>query len=148
IRTGKVAHPPIPNEPIGPIEVPEINEPNVPAATGPQNEPSPLTAPGNPNEPNLVSPNEASESSRPVDDLPNEPNERVRDEEPDDEEHTREVTGRVETKAPELSIDDMPAQGPHADSPTRVVRVSAESLTRLMGLAGESLVQARQLRPL
>jgi two-component system sensor histidine kinase and response regulator WspE len=29
----------------------------------------------------------------------------------------------------------------------RVVRVSAESLSRLMGLAGESLVQARQLRP-
>jgi two-component system, chemotaxis family, sensor histidine kinase and response regulator WspE len=28
-----------------------------------------------------------------------------------------------------------------------VVRVSAESLSRLMGLAGESLVQARQLRP-
>ena len=30
----------------------------------------------------------------------------------------------------------------------RVVRVSAENLNRLMGLAGESLVQARQLRPL
>jgi len=29
----------------------------------------------------------------------------------------------------------------------RVVRVSAESLTRLVGLAGESLVEARQLRP-
>jgi len=35
-----------------------------------------------------------------------------------------------------------------APEPTdRVVRVSAESLTRLMGLAGESLVQSRQLRP-
>ena len=30
----------------------------------------------------------------------------------------------------------------------RAVRVTAESLNRLMGLAGESLVQARQLRPL
>ena len=34
-----------------------------------------------------------------------------------------------------------------AEAPTRVVRVAAESLSRLMGLAGESLVQARQLRP-
>ncbi|GIW89166.1 MAG: hypothetical protein KatS3mg108_3490 [Isosphaeraceae bacterium] len=35
-----------------------------------------------------------------------------------------------------------------ADTPDRVVRVTAENLNRLMGLAGESLVQARQLRPL
>jgi two-component system sensor histidine kinase and response regulator WspE len=34
-----------------------------------------------------------------------------------------------------------------AEAPARVVRVGAESLSRLMGLAGESLVQARQLRP-
>ena len=33
------------------------------------------------------------------------------------------------------------------DEEDRVVRVSAESLTRLVGLAGESLVEARQLRP-
>ena len=33
------------------------------------------------------------------------------------------------------------------EAPERVVRVTAESLSRLMGLAGESLVQARQLRP-
>ena len=39
-----------------------------------------------------------------------------------------------------------PSSGP-AEAPGRVVRVSAESLSRLMGLAGESLVQARQLRP-
>jgi two-component system sensor histidine kinase and response regulator WspE len=32
--------------------------------------------------------------------------------------------------------------------PDRAVRVTAENLNRLMGLAGESLVQARQLRPL
>lgn len=32
-------------------------------------------------------------------------------------------------------------------APERVVRVAAESLSRLMGLAGESLVQSRQLRP-
>jgi two-component system sensor histidine kinase and response regulator WspE len=36
---------------------------------------------------------------------------------------------------------------PPPEAPGRVVRVSAESLSRLMGLAGESLVQARQLRP-
>lgn len=35
-----------------------------------------------------------------------------------------------------------------AESADRVVRVTAENLNRLMGLAGESLVQARQLRPL
>ncbi len=33
------------------------------------------------------------------------------------------------------------------DGGDRVVRVSADSLTRLVGLAGESLVEARQLRP-
>ena len=33
------------------------------------------------------------------------------------------------------------------DEEDRVVRVSAESLTRLVGLAGESLVEARQLKP-
>src|SRR5207247_2037782 len=45
-----------------------------------------------------------------------------------------------------------PAQAPAAaavaaEQGERVVRVTAESLTRLMGLAGESLVQTRQLRP-
>ena len=45
------------------------------------------------------------------------------------------------------------ADGPAApaaaafDQFDRVVRVSADSLTRLVGLAGESLVEARQLRP-
>jgi two-component system sensor histidine kinase and response regulator WspE len=34
-----------------------------------------------------------------------------------------------------------------AEGGDRVVRVSAESLTRLVGLAGESLVETRQLRP-
>ncbi len=34
-----------------------------------------------------------------------------------------------------------------ADQADRVVRVSADSLTRLVGLAGESLVETRQLRP-
>jgi len=34
-----------------------------------------------------------------------------------------------------------------AEGADRVVRVSAESLTRLVGLAGESLVETRQLRP-
>lgn len=36
---------------------------------------------------------------------------------------------------------------PVAEQPDRIVRVSAESLTRLVGLAGESLVETRQLRP-
>ncbi len=36
---------------------------------------------------------------------------------------------------------------PTSDATGRVVRVSAESLSRMMALAGESLVQARQLRP-
>ena len=58
------------------------------------------------------------------------------------------LVGRDDTSAPELSIDDLPTQTNLAEAPSRVVRVSAESLTRLMGLAGESLVQARQLRPL
>jgi two-component system sensor histidine kinase and response regulator WspE len=39
------------------------------------------------------------------------------------------------------------APPPTAEASGRVVRVSAESLSRLMGLAGESLVQSRQLRP-
>ncbi len=40
-----------------------------------------------------------------------------------------------------------PPLAPSPEAPSRVVRVAAESLSRLMGLAGESLVQARQLRP-
>jgi two-component system sensor histidine kinase and response regulator WspE len=63
-------------------------------------------------------------------------------------ESARTTPGREDTTAPELSIDEMPAQSAAPEASGRVVRVSAESLTRLMGLAGESLVQARQLRPL
>ena len=41
-----------------------------------------------------------------------------------------------------------PGPGPAAVEPAdRVVRVTAESLTKLMGLAGESLVQTRRFRP-
>lgn len=36
----------------------------------------------------------------------------------------------------------------HSEGPDRVVRVTADSLNRLMGLAGASLVEARQLRPI
>ncbi|MBW4488017.1 MAG: hybrid sensor histidine kinase/response regulator [Trichocoleus desertorum ATA4-8-CV12] len=39
------------------------------------------------------------------------------------------------------------AGGQIADSPDRVVRVSADNLSRLMGLAGESLVEANWLQP-
>jgi two-component system sensor histidine kinase and response regulator WspE len=37
---------------------------------------------------------------------------------------------------------------PERDSPDRMVRVTAENLNRLLGLAGESLVASRQLKPL
>ncbi|MFM8984574.1 MAG: hybrid sensor histidine kinase/response regulator [Planctomycetia bacterium] len=49
--------------------------------------------------------------------------------------------------APEAAPE--PTRGPARpiESGDRVVRVSAESLTRLVGLAGESLVETRQLRP-
>jgi len=47
-----------------------------------------------------------------------------------------------------LAVDGPAAPAPAAfDQFDRVVRVSADSLTRLVGLAGESLVEARQLRP-
>ncbi len=51
------------------------------------------------------------------------------------------------TAAPEAPPETSAAK-PRITEPTdRVVRVSADSLTRLVGLAGESLVEARQLRP-
>jgi two-component system sensor histidine kinase and response regulator WspE len=151
IRAGK-APGPIPNEPNAPLpsDVPNEpndprpdfpNEPNAPPPSDARNEPNAPTPSNDRNEPNEVVPT--------AERVPNEPNERpIEPDSDDDLEHTRAVTGRVETTATELSIDDMPTQATQADSPTRVVRVSAESLTRLMGLAGESLVQARQLRPL
>jgi len=47
-----------------------------------------------------------------------------------------------------VAVDGPAAPAPAAFDPfDRVVRVSADSLTRLVGLAGESLVEARQLRP-
>ncbi|WP_261357716.1 hybrid sensor histidine kinase/response regulator [Aquisphaera insulae] len=48
--------------------------------------------------------------------------------------------------APKPSPAPSPAAA-QAEPADRVVRVTAESLTRLMGLAGESLVQTRRLRP-
>ena len=52
-----------------------------------------------------------------------------------------------EEPAPNHVAEPSPAASTAPEGPVRVVRVSAESLSRLMGLAGESLVQARQLRP-
>jgi two-component system sensor histidine kinase and response regulator WspE len=52
-----------------------------------------------------------------------------------------EDAGAAQTSAPAPSVTRAVEQ---AD---RVVRVSADSLTRLVGLAGESLVETRQLRP-
>ncbi len=51
--------------------------------------------------------------------------------------------------SPPVSSPVSPASSPPAtlESADRVVRVSADSLTRLVGLAGESLIESRQLRP-
>ena len=56
------------------------------------------------------------------------------------------------TSAPAPVTGVKPAEPPPAaprpaEQADRVVRVSADSLTRLVGLAGESLVETRQLRP-
>ena len=49
---------------------------------------------------------------------------------------------------PPAAAEQSAASATHAlEQADRVVRVSAESLTRLVGLAGESLVETRQLRP-
>jgi len=51
------------------------------------------------------------------------------------------------TAAPEAPPEPPITKPRIAEPADRVVRVSADSLTRLVGLAGESLVEARQLRP-
>ena len=84
--------------------------------------------------------------------------------------------GRVEAKPPSPPVEPARVEPPAAEAPTptpataaplptpptepadhdhdrdrekdRVVRVTAESLTRLMGLAGEALVQSHRLRPM
>ena len=82
--------------------------------------------------------------------------------EPAPERHSRSI-GQSDAPAPARTVqrldDDaepasLPAGRASAPSPApvgeamgRVVRVSAESLSKMMALAGESLVQARQLRP-
>ncbi len=56
--------------------------------------------------------------------------------------------GAVDQTPPAPSHADEPSDGPRVAEPTdRVVRVSAESLSRLVGLAGEALVETRQMRP-
>jgi len=62
-------------------------------------------------------------------------------------------TGRVEPGEPPLTpsgstVDTTALIAAPVESVDRVVRVSAENLNRLMGLAGESLVEAKRLRPL
>jgi two-component system sensor histidine kinase and response regulator WspE len=55
----------------------------------------------------------------------------------------------VPTVATEPAPPDHPAPSPAVgESTDRVVRVSAESLSRLVGLAGEALVETRQLGPI
>lgn len=58
------------------------------------------------------------------------------------------------SEAPPASVHDPGAeaanalsQAPGSTGPDRMVRVTAESLNRLLGLAGESLMSARRLRP-
>ncbi len=61
---------------------------------------------------------------------------------------TRENDGKVESRgsSPEPAREaQTPATGP--EEKDRVVRVTADNLSRLMGLAGESLVEARWLQP-
>jgi two-component system sensor histidine kinase and response regulator WspE len=54
----------------------------------------------------------------------------------------------AEPPGPGAERPPAPAPAPRAGEPAdRVVRVSAESLTRLVGLAGEALVETRQMRP-
>jgi two-component system sensor histidine kinase and response regulator WspE len=56
-------------------------------------------------------------------------------------------TGAVMPPASAPDPESTRSQAKPLETADRVVRVSAESLTRLVGLAGESLVEARQLRP-
>ena len=58
------------------------------------------------------------------------------------------ATDAVAAPATAAKPADTPAPATRpAEQAARVVRVSADSLTRLVGLAGESLVETRQLRP-
>ena len=59
----------------------------------------------------------------------------------------RQKTFQPPAPAPD-SADIAPSPSLSPEPVDRVVRVTAESLTRLMGLAGESLVESRRLRPL
>ncbi len=63
------------------------------------------------------------------------------------------IAGEVASSPP--SLPTAPAPSPPPEEPAdpqrpadRVVRVTADSLTRLMGLAGEALVQSHRLRPM
>ncbi len=63
------------------------------------------------------------------------------------------VSPVVDSEVPQNDTAPMPARTPEqpkgqeARSAEQVVRVTAQSLTRLMGLAGESMVEARWLQP-
>jgi two-component system sensor histidine kinase and response regulator WspE len=58
-----------------------------------------------------------------------------------------EPMGSVDAGAGVGDTDPRSPVPPAAEPADRVVRVSADSLTRLVGLAGEALVETRQLRP-
>ncbi|MGL4463234.1 MAG: Hpt domain-containing protein, partial [Planctomycetia bacterium] len=58
------------------------------------------------------------------------------------------ISARPAEKALERSAPKTPADATVSAERERVVRVSSDSMDRLMGLAGEALVEARQLAPL
>ena len=62
--------------------------------------------------------------------------------------NTIEQTAAATQTAPKSAVIGTPPTKPSgSDEKERVVRITAQSLTRLMGLAGESLVEARWLQP-
>lgn len=60
---------------------------------------------------------------------------------------TSELTTETPEHRPQIQSPNIPSKSAKPNSTDRVVRVSAENLNRLMGLAGESIVEANWLQP-
>ena len=104
-------------------------------------EPQPTTPPPSPSEP-LAQPASAGPGQSPI--APSQPPSLATEAHPPTPEPGGPPAippGRDQTTEPARP------RGVAAESADRVVRVSAESLTRLVGLAGEALVETRQMRP-
>ena len=104
-------------------------------------EPQPTTPPPGPSEP-LAQPASAGPGQSPI--APSQPPSLATEAHPPTPEPGGPPAippGRDQTTEPARP------RGVAAESADRVVRVSAESLTRLVGLAGEALVETRQMRP-